>query len=120
MRRGFGESEVAHSARCLAKGTEFDSAKLLEDGVLVLIVDHLLLHLGQLINELLALLVSFHQCHLQPLQHVFKIVYFRLLQASLLLGSHYLVLQTDFRLFDLIFLRINLLFLLPYLCQLRL
>lgn len=100
MRRGLGQSEVAHSARCLAKGAKFDSAKLLEDGVLVLVVDHLLLHLSQFINQLLALLVPFHQGHLKPLQHVFKVGYFHLLQASLLLGSHYLVLQTNFGLLD--------------------
>ena len=51
--------------RCVTEGAYFDGTEFLLHRVLGLIIDHLLLHSGQLIDKLLALAFLIHDRHIQ-------------------------------------------------------
>lgn len=64
--------QVAHSACSLTEGAQFDSSKFLLQRVLSLIVDHLLLHYGKLVDQLLALCLFLHHCAVQLFNHLLE------------------------------------------------
>lgn len=120
MRRLVSNSQIAHCARCLTERPNLDSAEFLLHRMLVLVIDQLLLHLGQFVDKLLTLFFSVHQSHLQTAQHFLEICNFLRLEQHLLFHGHELVICLNLLLLNHIFFRENGLLLLPRFIQQRL
>jgi hypothetical protein len=75
---------LTYRAGRITKRTNPDGTKALLHRVLHLIIDHLLLHRGQLINQLLALGLLIHHRHVQVHNHSLVVLKLQLLILKLL------------------------------------
>lgn len=75
---------MTYSAGCAAKGADPDSTKALLHRILHLIIDHLLLHSCELVDQLLTLGLLIHHGHVQIHNHSLVILKLHLLILKLL------------------------------------